>query len=233
MVKVVALIAVGASALTSSRSSLPRAPARATASAGVTMEDFGLMKGTKFDFAKEWSEREGGTRFEDVLSEARMETYMNDKGLRFKMNKTAKEREVTPKLFGGLLPEIQFTIPGLNVDVNIAAPRVDSIWEALGFTATSNNLARVEEKAKAVEKEKANKQKYDGILSYWKDKYGNEKYYPGSWFYADQLSTDPVEVEQVPGSCERGAINTPIRAQSGFRMRKGGFYLDGTKDTRK
>ena len=34
------------------------------------MEDFGLMKGTKFDFAKEWSEREGGKRFEDVLSEA-------------------------------------------------------------------------------------------------------------------------------------------------------------------
>ena len=75
-------------------------------------------------------------------------------------------------------------------------------------------------------KEAANKEKYKGILDYWKDKYGNEKYYPGSWFYADQLSTDPTEAT-------RGAINTPIRAQSGFRMRKGGFYLDGTKDTRK
>ena len=31
----------------------------------------------------------------------------------------------------------------------------------------------------------------------------------------------------------RGAINTPIRKISGFRMRKGGFYLDGTKDEKK
>merc|ERR1711924_381637 len=89
---------------------------------------------------------------EDCMSEATMEKYMNDNGLRFKMNKTAKEREGR--------------------------------------------------------------------------KYGYSKYYPGSWFYYDQLSTDPDENG-------RGQINTPANRQmSGFRMRKGGFYLDGTKDTR-
>ena len=79
----------------------------------------------------------------------------------------------------------------------------------------------------AVAKEKNNAQgKYKDLLDYWKDKYGYAKYYPGSWFYYDQLSTDPDENG-------RGQINTPANRQmSGFRMRKGGFYLDGTKDTR-
>ena len=48
-------------------------------------------------------------------------------------------------------------------------------------------------------------------------RYGYQKYVPGTWFYADQLSTDDDELKQT----------------SGFRMRKGGFYLDGTRDTRK
>ena len=82
------------------------------------------------------------------------------------------------------------------------------------------------EKQKAVAKEKKNAEKFGDILAYWKEKYGYSKYYPGSWFYYDQLSTDPDENG-------RGQINTPANRQmSGFRMRKGGFYLDGTKDTR-
>jgi hypothetical protein len=197
----------------------------------VVYEDFGLLKGTPFDYGKEWS-KEGagpggaGTNIEDCLTEATMETYMNKNGLRYKMNKTAEEREGL-KLFGGLLPEIKFNVPFLNVDVNIAAPQVESIWEAIGFTATSNNARRVEEKQKAVAKEKANAEKWGTILQYWKEKYGYSKYYPGSWFYYDQLSTDPDENG-------RGQINTPTdRKMSGFRMRKGGFYLDGTKDERK
>ena len=55
--------------------------------------------------------------------------------------------------------------------------------------------------------------------------------------YYDQLSTDPEEgvgeFNKDRNGDSRGAINTPLRKISGFRMRKGGFYLDGTKDVRK
>ena len=119
------------------------------------MEDFGLLKGTPFDFGREWT-KEGMTEqqkgsIEECMSEATMEKYMNDNGLRFKMNKTAKEREGL-KLFGGLLPEFEINVPFINVDLKVAAPEVESIWEAIGFTATSNNAARVAEKQKAVQK---------------------------------------------------------------------------------
>ena len=222
------LATVGATALTTSSNRLPSAPRRTT-TASLKMEDFGLLKGTVFDYGREWTksgmtEQQKGS-LEDCMSEATMEKYMNDNGLRFKMNKTAKEREGL-KLFGGLLPEFEVNIPILNVDLKVAAPEVESIWEAIGFTATSNNAARVAEKQKAVAKEKKNAEKFGDILAYWKEKYGYSKYYPGSWFYYDQLSTDPDENG-------RGQINTPANRQmSGFRMRKGGFYLDGTKDTR-
>lgn len=171
------------------------------------MEDFGILKGTAFDFGAEW-------QGEDCISEAKMESYLNKQGLRYKMNKTDKER-AGMKLFN--FPELSFRVPFLNVDVNIAAPEVESIWEAFGFTATSNNAARQDEKRKAIKKEKVAEEKYKDILSFWKDKYGYSKYVPGTWFYADQLSTDAED----------------LRAMSGFRMRKGGYYLDGTKDTRK
>lgn len=224
----VVALALGATALTTSSNRLPSAPRRTT-TASLKMEDFGLLKGTVFDYGREWTksgmtEQQKGS-LEDCMSEATMEKYMNDNGLRFKMNKTAKEREGL-KLFGGLLPEFEVNIPILNVDLKVAAPEVESIWEAIGFTATSNNAARVAEKQKAVAKEKKNAEKFGDILAYWKEKYGYSKYYPGSWFYYDQLSTDPDENG-------RGQINTPANRQmSGFRMRKGGFYLDGTKDTR-
>lgn len=221
---------VGATALTTSSNRLPSAPRRTPTTASLKMEDFGLLKGTPFDFGREWT-KEGMTEqqkgsIEECMSEATMEKYMNDNGLRFKMNKTAKEREGL-KLFGGLLPEFEINVPFINVDLKVAAPEVESIWEAIGFTATSNNAARVAEKQKAVQKEAASNQKYADILGYWKEKYGYSKYVPGSWFYYDQLSTDPDEAG-------RGQIQTPANRQmSGFRMRKGGFYLDGTKDTRK
>lgn len=203
-----AYLLVGASgfATRSSLLSVPRTAPRRVASRRISMEDFGLLKGTKFDFGAEW-------RGEDCLSEAKLETYLNKQGLRYKMNKTSKER-AGMKLFN--LPELKFTVPFLKVDVEIAAPEVESIWEALGFTATSNNEARQNEKRKAIKKEKEAEEKYKDILSFWKDKYGYTKYVPGTWFYADQLSTDADDLQQM----------------SGFRMRKGGFYLDGTKDTR-
>merc|ERR1712078_576373 len=130
---------------------------RRTTTASLKMEDFGLLKGTVFDYGREWTksgmtEQQKGS-LEDCMSEATMEKYMNDNGLRFKMNKTAKEREGL-KLFGGLLPEFEVNIPILNVDLKVAAPEVESIWEAIGFTATSNNAARVAEKQKAVAKDR-------------------------------------------------------------------------------
>merc|ERR1719486_1277409 len=226
MMQAIVALALGASALTTSRNRLPTAPRRTASSSRIAMEDFGLLKGTVFDFGREWT-KDGMTEdqkgsIEDCMSEATMETYMNKNGLRYKMNKTDKEREDL-KLFGGLLPEISFNVPGLNVDVNVKAPQVESIWEAMGFTATSNNARRVEEKMKAVEKEKKNAEgKYKDIVDYWKEKYGYTKYYPGSWFYYDQLSTDPEEgtTGNTFGGSGRGAINTPIRKVSGFRMRK-------------
>ena len=148
---------VGATALTTSSNRLPSAPRRTPTTASLKMEDFGLLKGTPFDFGREWTkdgmtEQQKGS-IEECMSEATMEKYMNDNGLRFKMNKTAKEREGL-KLFGGLLPEFEVNIPILNVDLKVAAPEVESIWEAIGFTATSNNAARVAEKQKAVAKER-------------------------------------------------------------------------------
>ena len=151
----VVALALGATALTTSSNRLPSAPRRTPTTASLKMEDFGLLKGTVFDYGREWTksgmtEQQKGS-LEDCMSEATMEKYMNDNGLRFKMNKTAKEREGL-KLFGGLLPEFEVNIPILNVDLKVAAPEVESIWEAIGFTATSNNAARVAEKQKAVAK---------------------------------------------------------------------------------
>eukprot|EP00633_Aureoumbra_lagunensis_P003394 CAMPEP_0197290924 /NCGR_PEP_ID=MMETSP0890-20130614/10317_1 /TAXON_ID=44058 ORGANISM="Aureoumbra lagunensis, Strain CCMP1510" /NCGR_SAMPLE_ID=MMETSP0890 /ASSEMBLY_ACC=CAM_ASM_000533 /LENGTH=210 /DNA_ID=CAMNT_0042763301 /DNA_START=67 /DNA_END=699 /DNA_ORIENTATION=- len=188
-----------------SRVALPRT--NRVAGRRIVMEDFGILKGTPFSFGNEW-------QGEDAISEVKLEKYLNKEGLRYKMNKTEKERAGL-KLFDG--PEIKFTIPILNVDVNITPPEVESIWEALGFAATSNNEARQNEKRKAIAKEKEAEMKYKDLLDFWKDKYGYQKYVPGTWFYADQLSTDADD----------------LKATSGFRMRKGGYYLDGTKDTRK
>jgi len=83
--------------------------------------------------------------------------------------------------------------------------------------ATSNNAQRLIEKKKAIQKEEEAYSKYGELVSFWKEKYGYTKYVPGSWFYADQLTTDDDE----------------LKSSSGFRMRKGGFYPDGTRDTRK
>ena len=152
---------------------LPRRQRRATRSV-MKMEDFGLLKGTPFSFGEEW-------KGEEVLSEAKLEKYLNKQGLRYKMNKTEKERAGL-KLFN--IPTIKFTIPGINVECNIGSPEVESIWEALGFTATSNNAARQAEKKKAIQKEKDAEEKYKDLLTFWKDKYGYQKYVPGtSSFY--------------------------------------------------
>ncbi|KAJ1445358.1 hypothetical protein M885DRAFT_550221 [Pelagophyceae sp. CCMP2097] len=210
-------LSVGASALSLQRAPL-RSAKRAPTRGRVTMEDFGIMAGTKFSFRDEWAADANSGKMLDCISEVKIEKYMNEQGLRHKMNKTQKERdENNLKLGGGIFPEFSFTIPLLNVVVNIGPPETESIWEALGFTATSNNEARQLEKKKSIKKEKEAYEKYDELTTFWREKYGYTKYVPGSWFYADQLTTDDDE----------------LRSTSGFRMRKGGFYPDGSRDTRK
>lgn len=100
---------------------------------------------------------------------------------------------------GALGPDIE--LPG---GFTLKSPRVASIWEALGFTATSNNEARQAEKIKAAENAaKKNNQERAKYLG----KYG----YPrlvgtGGIFYSDQLSTD----------------KTPATNGGGFGMGKSG-----------
>lgn len=150
------------------------------------VSDFGLFKGTKIGFDDLWGNSE-------AISEVGMEKRLNKDGLRFRMNRTEKEAaEVGP----------MYDLPGFNVNLPIIGetylgpPKVADIWEAMGFTATSNNEARQAEKMKAIEKARtATKGVLGGpgaeLRAKWLEKYG----YPrlvgtGGIFYADQLSTD-------------------------------------------
>merc|ERR1712086_688239 len=73
----------------------------------------------------------------------------NAEGLRYKMNKTKQEAAECEPLFG--LPGFTVNLPLIG-ETYLGPPRVESVWEALGFTATSNNEARQKEKLKAIEK---------------------------------------------------------------------------------
>ena len=135
----------------------------------MRMEDFGFLKGTGIGFEDLWAG-------DPTISEAKLEQVLNKDGLRYKMNKTAKEAE-------GL--KLGFDIGPLK------APRVESIWEAMGFTATSNNEARQAEKMKA----QANAKDVGGKNSEARTKYLAKYGYPRlvgtkGIFYADQLSSD-------------------------------------------
>lgn len=153
--------------------------------ASIKMEDFGLFRGSKsLDYSGTWEDT-------DCISEAKMAKLFSDQGLRYKMSKTEEEESQHEPLFG-------------------VGPRVANIWEALGFTATSNNEARQQEKLKAIEKCRTTTKGVQGgaggvaVRAAHLEKYG----YPrlpgtGGIFYADQLSTDKV----------------PMR---GFNMGKGG-----------
>merc|ERR1711871_1831982 len=115
------------------------------------------------------------------VSEESLEKFLNKDGLRYRLNRTEKEAEE----IGPLSPDIG----------PIRAPRVASIWEALGFTATSNNEARQDEKLRAIAKQakvRSDPTNYK-IQKEWLNKYGYKKSV-GDWFYADQLSTDKQEM---------------------------------------
>jgi len=171
----VAFLAGSVSAYTSSSFAGSRAAlASGRAAAGrsaLRMEDFGFLKGSGIGFDDLW---EG----QAVISERALEKELNAQGLRFKMNKTAKEAEVCGPL-------------GFDIEIGpikLMAPRVESIWEAMGFTATSNNEARqkvkLEAQAKAAQDPTGARAKYLG-------KYGYPRLVGTKGiFYADQLSSD-------------------------------------------
>ena len=148
--------------------------------------DFGFLKGTAYSFDDTWTG-------EACISEVGLEKNLNAAGLRFKMNKTPEEAAECEPLFG--LPGFTVNLPLIG-ETYLGPPRVESVWEAIGFTATSNNEARQQEKLKAIEKARSATKGVKGgegatIRSKWLEKYG----YPrlvgsGGIFYADQLSTD-------------------------------------------
>jgi hypothetical protein len=194
------------------------------------VKDFGFFKGTRIGFDDLW---EGNV----VISETALEKELNKDGLRYRMNRTEKEADEVGRLQG--LPGFTVKLPLIG-ETYLGPPKVESIWEALGFTATSNNEARQAEKLKAIENARtASKGVLNGpgaeIRKKWLDKYG----YPrlvgsGGIFYADQLSTDKVPmggfnmgksgtVWPVPEVVERGTYS----GEKGWGMKSKGPAVDG------
>merc|ERR1719424_213862 len=68
----------------------------------MKMEDFGLLKGTGIGFEDLWQGQE-------VISEAALERRLNKDGLRFRMNRTAKEADEVGRL--GDLPGVTLNLP--------------------------------------------------------------------------------------------------------------------------
>ncbi len=153
------------------------------------------------------------------------------------MNKTAQEASECEPLMG--LPGFTVNLPLIG-ETYLGPPRVDSIWEAIGFTATSNNEARQNEKMKAIEKARGAKSGVLGgegatLRSKWLEKYG----YPrlvgsGGIFYADQLSSDkePMggfnmgksgSIWPVPENVKAGQYG----GAKGWGMKKTGTAVDG------
>jgi len=198
----------------------------------MKMEDFGLLKGGVHSFDDFWV-GEGA----QCISEVGLENALNKEGLRYKMNKTPEEAAECEPLLG--LPGVTLQLPVLG-KVYIGPPRVDSIWEALGFTATSNNEARQQEKLKAIVKAQNAKKGVLGgegatLRAKWLERYG----YPrlvgsGGIFYADQLSTDKEamggfnmgksgSIWPVPENIAKGQYG----GKKGWGMKKRGPAVDG------
>jgi len=206
------------------------APSSRTVSASLRMEDFGLMKGSGIGFDDLWDG-------EQVISEVGIEKRLGEDGLRYRLNRTEKEAEEVGNLFN--LPGFEVSLPLIG-KTYLGPPKVASIWEALGFTATSNNEARQQEKLKAIEKARTSMKGVKGgpgaeIRGEWLEKYG----YPrlvgsGGIFYADQLSSDKVPMGgfnmgksgrmwPIPEVVEKGAYG----GEKGWGMKKTGQTVDG------
>ena len=196
----------------------------------LTHTDFGFLKGTGVGFGDIWDGNE-------VISEVGIENRLNEDGLRYRMNKTQKEADAVGRMYD--LPGFTVNLPIIG-ETYLGPPKVENIWEALGFTATSNNPARQAEKLKAIEKARTAKVGVKGgegapLRSGWLKKYG----YPrlvgsGGIFYADQLSTDeePMggfnmgksgQIWPVPDVVKDGAYG----GVKGWGMKKKGPAVDG------
>jgi len=197
----------------------------------MRMEDFGLLKGTGIGFDDLWEGNE-------VISEVGVEKSLNKEGLRYRLNRTVQEAEEIGTMYN--LPGMTLNLPIIG-ETYIGPPKVANIWEALGFTATSNNEARQKEKMKAIEKARTAKKGVKGgegstLRAKWLDKYG----YPrlvgsGGIFYADQLSTDckPMggfnmgksgQIWPIPEAVKKGNYG----GSAGWGMKKkGGTAVDG------
>ena len=143
----------------------------------LRMEDFGIMKNTGIGFEDLWDNN-------PVISERALEKELNKEDLRYRMNRTEKECEEV----GSLGEDIKIG------PIVLKSPRVATLWEAMGFTATSNNVARQKCKLEARTKAEDDPR---GLRAKHLGKYG----YPrlvgtNGIFYADQLSSD---IESMDG----------------------------------
>mmetsp|Transcript_21770 Transcript_21770/g.31257 ORF Transcript_21770/g.31257 Transcript_21770/m.31257 type:complete len:251 (+) Transcript_21770:71-823(+) len=202
----------------------------------LKMEDFGLFKNSGIGFEDLWDGNE-------VISEVGLEKRLNQDGLRYRLNRTEKEADEVGRLMD--LPGFTVNLPLIG-ETYLGPPKVASIWEALGFTATSNNEARQQEKLKAIEKARTASKGVKGgegatIRAKWLDKYG----YPrlvgsGGIFYADQLSTDkePMggfnmgksgQMWPVPEVVKEGAYG----GKKGWGMKKAGPAVDNLPKAKK
>jgi len=207
-----------------------------TVGASIKMEDFGLLKGTSFSFDSLWGDNES-------ISEVGLEKNLNKEGLRYKMNRTEKEADEVGRLMD--LPGFEVNLPLIG-KTYLGPPKVASIWEAMGFTATSNNEARQKVKMEAIEKARNAKVGVRGgpgaeIRAKWLEKYG----YPrlvgsGGIFYADQLSTDKEAMGgfnmgksgrmwPIPENVEAGAYG----GKKGWGMKKNGPAVDNLPKAKK
>lgn len=198
--------------------------------ASMKMEDFGLLKNSGIGFGDLWDGNE-------VISEVGIEKSLNKEGLRYRLNRTEKEADEVGVMYD--LPSFKVNLPLIG-ETYLGPPKVASIWEALGFTATSNNEARQQEKLKAIANARDAKKGVKGgkgaeIRKGWLDKYG----YPrlvgsGGIFYADQLSTDkePMggfnmgksgQIWSVPDVVKKGNYG----GDKGWGMKKKGPTVDG------
>jgi len=200
------------------------------------MEDFGFLKSTGVGFDDLWEGNE-------VISEVGIENRLNKDGLRYRLNRTQQEADDVGRMYD--LPGFTVNLPIIG-ETYLGPPKVESIWEALGFTATSNNEARQQEKLKAIEKARTATKGVKGgagaeIRKDWLDKYG----YPrlvgsGGIFYADQLSTDkePMggfnmgksgSIWPVPDVVKTGNYG----GTKGWGMKKAGQTVDGLPKAKK
>lgn len=207
-------------------------------SASMKMEDFGVLGGSGIGFDDLWGA-------DECISEVGLENRLNSEGLRFKMNRTPEEADEVGPLWN--LPGFNVNLPLIG-ETYLGPPKVASIWEGLGFTATSNNEARQKVKLEAIEAARTSKKgpggsiwpvpKVEGggveVRSQWLEKYG----YPrlvgsGGIFYADQLSTDkqPMggfnmgksgSIWPVPEIVEAGQYG----GEKGWGMKKNGRAVD-------